>query len=211
MSAYFVWTDLESGGLNGRLSDGTLGCETLPILEIAIIVTDTDLNEIGEPLRLVVHHDTETLLSMSEWAINTHKESGLLGEVENSTLTLEEAEDAITSYLRGLGVQAYDRDAKTGGIMAGNSIHFDRSFIMAQMPTLNNYLHYRMLDVSAIALAARYFSPQLAGKATEFKQYQHEALADIRESVEELKVYREALGSVDTLFLDAPFLESATR
>ena len=193
MNAFFVWADLETGGLNGRQKDGRLGCETLPILEVAVIVTDTDLNEIGEPLRVVINHNQQDLAKMSEWATNTHRESGLLSEVENSPHTLVDAESIILEHLETIGVQAYNREARTGGIMAGNSIHFDRSYIMAQMPRLHDYLHYRMLDVSGIAMAARYFAPDLAGKATEFKQYRHEALADIWESVQELKVYRDAM------------------
>ncbi|MTI13347.1 oligoribonuclease [Sansalvadorimonas verongulae] len=190
----FVWIDLETGGLNDRQKDGTLGCESLPILEIAVRVTDTELNELAVPFRLVIAQTEEELQKLGPWPMKTHTESGLLDSVRHGygRVELAEAEQQVISYLKGCGIEPYDRNARTGGIMCGSSIHFDRSYIMAQMPELHAYLHYRMIDVSAIAMAARYFAPELAGKACEHKTYKHEALQDIWESIQELRVYQEA-------------------
>ncbi|AGG58072.1 oligoribonuclease [Vibrio phage douglas 12A4] len=180
--------DLETGGLNGRLENGALGMEYYPIMEAAFIVTDGNLNPIGEPLRIVIHHDEETISKCSEWALNCHKESGLLDEVRASTISLEQAEVMIIDYFKSLGVEKYDRKTKEGAIFAGNSIMFDRSYIMCQMPTLNDYMHYRQIDISAIAMAARFWNPDLEKSVK--KEYKHEALSDIQESIEELKVYK---------------------
>jgi len=187
---YFLHGDLETGGLNGRLENGKLGMEHYPIFELAFIVTDFELNQVGEPLRLVVHHNVNSIKKSHPWAIKTHTESGLLAEVEASSLTLEQAEQQVIDYLEALGIEPYNREDKTGAVFSGNSIMFDRSYIMCQMPKLHEYLHYRQLDISALALAARAFNPDLEKFITSKKQYKHEALADIRESIEELKAYR---------------------
>jgi len=101
----------------------------------------------------------------------------------------------VLDHLQWLGIDSYDREAKTGGILCGSSIMFDRSFIMCQMPELNDYLHYRQLDVSALNLAMQMFNPELAVAGTEFKKYSHEALADIRESIAELRLYQKFIQS----------------
>lgn len=92
-------------------------------------------------------------------------------------------------HLKSNGVDAYDKKTKTGGIMAGNSIVLDRMFIAAQMPKFESYMHYRQLDASALAIAARYWAPEVAKEAIANKAYGHEALADIRESIAEARVY----------------------
>jgi oligoribonuclease (3'-5' exoribonuclease) len=190
---YFLHGDLETGGLNGRIENGKLGMEYYPIFELAFIVTDLNLEQVGEPLRLVIHHNDDDINKSHEWAIKTHTESGLLNEVRLSTLTLEQAEQRIIEHLKALGIESYDSKEKTGAAFSGNSIMFDRSYIMCQMPKLHEYLHYRQLDISALALAARAFKPELEKEITSKKQYKHEALADIRESIAELKMYRSAL------------------
>ncbi|UCX03559.1 oligoribonuclease [Shewanella glacialimarina] len=194
MSPYFIFGDIETGGLNGRLDNGELGMEYYPILELAFILTDKDLNQIGEPLRVVVHHSDEVIATCNEWALDTHTASGLIDDVRASTVSLEQAELMVIDWLKGCGVTKYDFKSKQGVVFAGNSIMFDRSYIMCQMPILHEYMHYRQLDVSAIALAARAFNPELERKATSAKLYKHEALADIRESIEELRVYKQVLG-----------------
>jgi oligoribonuclease (3'-5' exoribonuclease) len=199
-----VWADLETGGLNGRLPNEQLGMEYYPILEIAIIVTDENLVEQGDPLRIVIHQPESEIEKCSEWALKKHSESGLLDEVRLSTISLVQAQNMILDHLQWLGIDAYDRESKTGGILCGSSIMFDRTYLMAQMPELHEYLHYRQLDVSAINLAMRMFNPDLAEQATDFKKYTHEALADIRESIEELRIYRTEMLQTD--FVMVPLL-----
>lgn len=184
-----LWGDIETGGLNGKLENGELGMHYYPIFEIAIIVTDLELETIGEPLRLVIHQSEEMISRSYEWAIETHTKSGLLKEVRESGITLQQAESLILEYLNDLGIKKYDRKKRTGAIFAGNSISFDRSFIMCQMPTLSDYMHYRQFDVSAVNLAFRFWNPELAGSIV--KEYSHEALADIKESIQEAKVYKD--------------------
>lgn len=184
-----LWCDMETGGLNGRQPNGRLGVEEYPIFELAAILTDVELNQIGEALRLVIHHPEDVIARSDEWAITAHTNSGLLEEVRQSTLSLADAEQQVLAYLKANGVNAYDRSARSGAIMVGNSIPFDRSFIMSQMPALNNYLHYRQLDISALALASRYWNPAIE-KAAPTKTYTHRALTDIEESIAEARHYR---------------------
>ena len=190
-----VWIDLETGGLNGRLPNQELGMDYYPILEIALIVTDENLVEMGEPLRIAIHQPESEIEHCHEWALKTHTESGLLDEVRLSSINLVQAQNMVLDHLQWLGIDSYDREAKTGGILCGSSIMFDRSFIMCQMPELNDYLHYRQLDVSALNLAMQMFNPELAVAGTEFKKYSHEALADIRESIAELRLYQKFIQS----------------
>jgi oligoribonuclease (3'-5' exoribonuclease) len=187
----FLVGDLETGGLNERLDNGKLGMEHYPIFEIAIIVTNNNLAQIGEPLVLTIHQSEKEINKSDKWAIETHTKSGLLDRVRASTLTLAQAEETIMKHLESLDIYPYDRDRKTGAILAGNSIMFDRTFLLCQMPKLHKYLHYRQLDISAIALAARAWNPELEKKITAAKKYKHEALADIQDSIEELRQYRE--------------------
>lgn len=190
---YFLFGDLETGGLNGRLENGALGMEYYPIFELAFIVTNSDLEQVGEPLRMVINHTDEDIAKSHEWALKTHTESGLIEDVKFSAFSLKQAEIQVIDHLKSLGINAYDRKEKTGAVFAGNSIMFDRSYMMCQMPELHEYLHYRQLDISALAMAARAFKPELEKEITSKKEYKHEALADIRESIAELKMYRSAL------------------
>lgn len=197
MNTKLVFLDLETGGLNGRIETGELGCHHYPILEIAVIVTDSDLNQIGEPLVIPVFQTDTALSKCHEWALAKHEETGLLKRVRESGIALDQAEDLVIQYLGSVGVDKYDRKTKSGGVLAGSSIHFDRSFIMAQMNELNNYLHYRQLDVSALALTARMFCPEAEKLATQHKELKHEALADIRETITELRFYKENVFNID--------------
>ncbi|MCU8000176.1 oligoribonuclease [Shewanella sp. SM95] len=193
MNQFFLFGDLETGGLNGRLDNGMLGMEYYPIFEAAFIVTDSELNQVGEALHIVIHQDDESIARSHEWALDVHTKSGLLDAVRASSVSLAQAEQMVIEHLKALGIPKHDRKAKTGVVFAGNSIMFDRSFIMCQMPELHEYMHYRQLDISALGLAARAWAPEVERKAVEAKQYQHEALADIRESIAELKYYRNEL------------------
>lgn len=190
---YFAHGDIEAGGLDGRIENGKLGMEYYPIFEIAFIITDTDLNQVGEPLRLVIHQSDEMIARSHEWALKTHTESGLLNEVRASKITLEQAESIIIVHLKSLGIEKYNVKKRTGAVFSGNSIKYDRNFFTCQMPVLNDYFHYRQLDISVLALAARAFMPELEKDVTARKEYKHEALADIQESIAELKAYRSAL------------------
>jgi oligoribonuclease (3'-5' exoribonuclease) len=117
----------------------------------------------------------------------------------------------ILDHLQWLGIDAYDRETKTGGILCGSSIMFDRTYLMAQMPELHEYLHYRQLDVSAINLAMRMFNPDLAEQATDFKKYTHEALPDIRESIEELRIYRTEMLQNDFVMVPLLTMDQLTK
>lgn len=191
MQNYLIWTDLETGGLSGQIETGELGCSHYPIFEIAIIVTDSDLNEIGKPLHIFVHQEEEDIAKSHQWAIDEHTKTGLLDNCRKYGVELASAEQMILAHLKALGVPQYDRKEKTGGVMAGNSITLDRMFISAQMPNFESYMHYRQLDISGIAMAARLWAPEAARSAIEHKKYLHEALSDIRESIAEAKAYRD--------------------
>jgi oligoribonuclease (3'-5' exoribonuclease) len=189
---FFLFGDIETGGLNGRLDNGKLGMEYYPIFEVAFIVTNSELQQVGEPLRIAIHHSDDVINRSHEWAIKTHTDSGLLDEVKQSITTLACAEQRVIEWLKSLGVNAYNKEDKSGAIFAGSSIMFDRSYIMCQMPELHEYLHYRQLDVSAIALMTRTSNVELHDSIVSKKEYKHEALADIQESIEEYRAYTNA-------------------
>lgn len=191
---YFAHGDIETGGLDGRIEESEkLGQEYYPIFELAFIVTDLELNQVGEPLRVVIHQSEAEIAKCHEWALKKHTKSGLLDEVRASTITLQQGEQMIIEHLKSLGVNKYDRKERTGAVFSGNSIKLDRNFIGSQMLELNDFFHYRQLDISAIAVAARAFMPDLEKDITSRKEFKHEALPDIQESIKELKAYRSAL------------------
>lgn len=190
-NSHLLFLDYETGGLNGRTESGALGCEHYPLLEVAAIITDSQLNEVGEPIRIAIYQDEIDLAAMSEWAIKVHTKSGLLNEVRNSKTTLQMAEELLLDKLQEYGINKYSRDTGKGAILAGSSINFDRSYMMAQMPALNDYLHYRQVDVSSINILVRIFKPEVSKLVV--KEYKHEALSDIRETIEELKIYQNQL------------------
>ncbi|MCZ4310984.1 oligoribonuclease [Vibrio pomeroyi] len=189
----FSWADIETGGLDGkREDDDTLGMETYPILEIAMHITDSDLNILdGEGFRVVIHHPDSVLDQMSSWSIKQHTETGLLDEVRQSNITSEQAEQLALEHLKKHNAQPYDREKRAGTIMAGNSIKLDRNYMSCQLPELDQYFHYRQADVSAVALFVREWRPDV--EACVNKKYLHLALPDIRESIMEAKVYKEKL------------------
>ncbi len=156
------------------------------ILEVATLVTDDDLVVIEEGPDLVVTATDEQLAAMDEFVREMHTRSGLLEEVASSTLGLEEAGTATLEFIRRHVPQARTVP------LAGNSIGTDRRFLAAQLPTVDDYLHYRSVDVSTIKeLAARWF-PR-AAKSAPHKAGGHRAMDDIRESVAELAHYRTAV------------------
>jgi len=169
-----VWIDCEMTGLD-------LAKDAL--IEIAVLVTDAELNVLGEGVDLVIHADDEALANMPDVVRDMHARSGLTEEVRRSTMTLEEAERRALAYIR-----EYVPDPQTAPL-AGNSIATDRGFIARDMPALDAHLHYRMVDVSSIKELVRRWYPRVYYAKPE-KGLAHRALADIKESIGELKYYR---------------------
>ncbi|AMO54739.1 oligoribonuclease [Endozoicomonas montiporae] len=168
-----IWIDLEMTGLEP---------ETDRILEIATIVTDGQLNQIAEGPVIAIHESDDVLNNMNEWCIKTHGQSGLTERVRQSTISLAEAEQRTLDFLKG-HIEA--------GIspMCGNSIGQDRRFLHRYMPQLHDYFHYRNIDVSTVKELARRWKPAIMDGFE--KNGTHLALEDIRESIEELRYYRQ--------------------
>lgn len=170
-----VWVDMEMSGLQP---------ETDRILEIAMIVTDGDLNIVAEGPVLVVHQEDVVLDRMDAWNKGTHGKSGLIDKVKASTLTEAEVEVECLAFLK--------QHVKSSiSPMCGNTIHQDRRFMNRYMPKLEAYFHYRNIDVSTIKELCKRWQPEIAKGFS--KQQAHTALADIIESVDELRYYREKL------------------
>jgi oligoribonuclease len=151
------------------------------IIEMATIITDGDLNDVAEGPCLVLRQPEERLIAMDAWNTKHHTASGLLERVRTVGVTPQEAEAVTLAFL--------ERHVERGQApLCGNTIWQDRRFLVRHMPTLESYLHYRMIDVSSIKELARRWYPDLLSGFT--KQNQHLALADIRESIAELKYYR---------------------
>lgn len=153
------------------------------LIEIAVLVTDAELNILGDGLDLVIHADDEQLAGMPDVVREMHARSGLTEEVRRSTVTLEEAEQQVLAHVR-----RFVPDPKTAPL-AGNSIATDRGFIARDMPALDAHLHYRMVDVSSVKELVRRWYPRVYYAKPE-KGLAHRALADIRESIGELDYYR---------------------
>lgn len=173
-----VWMDLEMTGLNPEYER---------ILEIAVIVTNADLSICVEGPVIVVQQSDEVLNGMDAWNKGTHGRSGLIDKVKASTVTEQEAEKEIIKFLKKY-VPAHTSP------LCGNSIGQDRRFLVKYMPKLEGFMHYRNVDVSSLKELARRWKPEVFAS---FKSQQaHTALADIRESINELKHYREHMMNV---------------
>ncbi|MBV6758462.1 MULTISPECIES: oligoribonuclease [Rhodococcus] len=174
MQDKLVWIDCEMTGLR-------LGTDKL--IEIAALVTDSELNVLGEGVDIVIHADDDALAAMPDVVTKMHENSGLTDEVRKSTVTLADAEQQVLAYIR--------EHVPVAGTapLAGNSIATDRGFIARDMPDLDTYLHYRMIDVSSIKELSRRWYPRIYFGQPE-KGLAHRALADIKESIRELKYYR---------------------
>lgn len=169
-----MWIDCEMTGLD--LSKDKL-------IEIAALVTDSELNILGEGVDIVIHADDDALANMPAVVTDMHTKSGLTDEVRASTVSLEEAEQRVLAYIK-------EHVPVAGTVpLAGNSIGTDRGFISRDMTALDTYLHYRMIDVSSIKELSRRWYPRIYyGQPA--KGLAHRALADIKESIKELQYYR---------------------
>ncbi|MBC3884467.1 oligoribonuclease [Undibacterium griseum] len=168
-----IWVDLEMTGLDP---------DNDRIIEIAVVVTDSQLNILAEGPVFAIHQSDETLDKMDAWNKGTHGRSGLIDKVKTSTVSEADAEQALIAFLK-----PYVPAGKSP--MCGNSICQDRRFMARGMPKLEAFFHYRNLDVSTLKELCRRWKPAIS---TGFKKHQkHTALADIVESIEELKYYRQ--------------------
>jgi len=172
-----VWIDLEMTGLD---------VERHRIVELAVIVTDARLEVLADGLDLVVHQPPEILAEMDDFVRKMHTKSGLLGEIERSPLSLEAAGKQAVEYITG-----FVPEADTAP-MCGNSIGVDRRFLDRYLPELDRYLHYRSIDVSSIKELCRRWYPAVYKKRPS-KAEAHRALDDIRESIAELRYYRDTI------------------
>jgi oligoribonuclease len=174
-SDYLVWIDLEMTGLKP---------ESDRIIELAIIVTDSNLNVVTEGPVIAIHQPDDVLDAMDDWNKRTHGASGLVERVRESKYTAASAEKRVLEVLNVLV-------EPNSSPMCGNSICQDRRFLARHMPTLEKFFHYRNLDVSTLKELARRWAPGILGAFV--KQGEHKALADIQESIRELAYYREHL------------------
>src|SRR5207342_241502 len=173
-----IWIDMEMTGL---VPDSDR------IIEIAMLVTDSELRQVAEGPVLVIHQPDEVLDAMDSWNKGTHKKSGLIDKVRASTLTEAQAEQQAVAFLR-------EHVAAGVSPMCGNSICQDRRFLARWMPRLEAHFHYRNLDVSTLKELVRRWKPELLKGFS--KEGKHEALADILESIEELKFYRKSVMTI---------------
>ena len=176
-----VWIDLEMTGLDPQRH---------VIVEVAAIITDANLNIVGEGIDVVVHASEEELAQMDDFVTKMHAHSGLDKEIRASKTTLKEAEDAV------LALVEEHCDPEHPAPLAGNSIATDRTFIRAYMPRLDKALHYRMIDVSTIKELSRRWYPRAYYNQPE-KGMAHRALQDIIESIRELDFYRRSVFRTD--------------
>jgi oligoribonuclease len=184
-----IWIDCEMTGLD---------LEKDVLVEIAVLVTDSELKLIGEGIDLVIAATPEQLAGMNEFVTQMHTNSGLITEIPNG-ISVSAAEDAIIKYLESASTVAGKSP------LAGNSVSVDRSFIARDMPRLNDYLHYRTIDVSSVKELARRWNPKVYFNAPA-KTGNHRALGDIQDSIAELVHYR-----ANFLIVGAPLAASQAQ
>jgi len=184
-----IWIDCEMTGLD---------LEKDVLVEIAVLVTDSDLNVIGEGIDLVIAATPEQLAGMNEFVTQMHTNSGLITEIPTG-ISASAAEDAIIKYLESASTVAGKSP------LAGNSVSVDRSFIARDMPRLNDYLHYRTIDVSSVKELARRWNAKVYFNSPA-KTGNHRALGDIQDSIAELAHYRS-----NFLIAGAPLPASQTQ
>jgi oligoribonuclease len=171
-----IWVDCEMTGLD---------LNTDVLLEIAVLVTDSQLNVLGEGVDLVIHAPPEKLDAMNDFVKDMHTSSGLITEIPTG-ISLSQAEPIILEYLNTYAPGAGKSP------LAGNSVSVDRTFIAKYLPAVNDYLHYRTVDVSSIKELARRWYPKVYFAAPK-KTGNHRALGDIRDSIDELDYYRKTI------------------
>ena len=172
-----MWIDCEMTGLDLRRD---------ALIEVAVLVTDADLTLLDEGIDIVIHTSDDVLDTMVPFVRDMHRSSGLTEQVRTSTVTLGEAETAVLDYIK-----KHVPEPKSSPL-CGNSIATDRGFLARDMPSLDEHLHYRMIDVSSIKELAKRWYPRVY-QSQPAKGLAHRALADIRESVQELAYYRSTL------------------
>ncbi len=180
-----VWIDCEMTGLDFKND---------LLVEIACVITDAELNEIDEGFQVVIKAPQEKLDQMDPVVVSMHTESGLLPEISNG-VSLEQAEAALFDYISDRVPEANKAP------LAGSSVHVDRIFLQRDMPRVDSYLHYRIIDVSSIKELTRRWYPKLYF-ASPVKIGNHRALGDIRDSIIELRYYREVV------FVDQPGMDT---
>jgi oligoribonuclease len=181
MADYIVWVDCEMTGLEVSVDE---------ICEIAVVVTDQELNEVDAGLQIVIKPSRKALKNMGEFVTNMHTESGLIQEIPKG-VSIAKAERQVLEYIK-----QWVKEERTAPL-AGNSIGTDRMFLNRQMPALDSFLHYRNIDVSSIKELTRRWYPRVYFQLPK-KTGNHRALADIKESIKELRYYRQ------TVLVEAP-------
>ena len=187
MNERLVWIDCEMTGLDLQAD---------ALIEVAALVTDFDLNVLGEGVDLVIKPPTEAIAQMNDFVRTMHEKSGLLAELDHG-ITMAEAEERVLAYVREHCPEG------SRPPLAGNTVATDRAFLARDMADLEAFLHYRIVDVSSIKELSRRWFPRAYFQAPA-KRGNHRALADIRESIEELRYYREAV------FVPSPGPDSET-
>jgi len=182
-----VWIDCEMTGLDLQAD---------ALIEVAALVTDFDLNVLGEGVDLVIKPPTEAIAQMNDFVRTMHEKSGLLDELDHG-ITMAEAEERVLAYIREHCPEG------SRPPLAGNTVATDRAFLARDMADLEAFLHYRIVDVSSIKELSRRWFPRAYFQAPA-KRGNHRALADIQESIEELRYYREAV------FVPSPGPDSET-
>lgn len=167
-----IWLDMEMTGLNP---------ETDRIIEVGLLVTDSELNIIAQAPTWVIYQDATVLAIMDEWNKSTHQKNGLIAKINTSNLTEQMVEKAMLDFMR-------QYSAPQMSPMCGNTVHQDRRFLAKWMPEAESYFHYRNIDVSTLKELAKRWKPDIVKNFV--KNSKHEALADIIESVEEMRYYR---------------------
>lgn len=173
LTSRIVWMDLEMTGLDVKKDR---------ILEISCLITDKDLNVVAESPTLIIQQPEQVLSTMNEWCIAHHGDSGLTEASRNSKLSTEKAENLLLEFLK-------KNVPEKSCPLAGNSIYMDRMFLSSHMPRVNEYIHYRIIDVSSIKELCRRWNPSVFSKQPK-KLLAHRSLDDIKDTIEELKFYK---------------------
>ncbi|KAI8099247.1 ribonuclease H-like domain-containing protein [Halteromyces radiatus] len=154
------------------------------LIEIAVLITDGDLNIVAEGPEIIIHQPLDVMEAMNPWCVEYHGKSGLTKAVLESTVTTKQAEQQVLQFIKQ---QLPDMKGKIP--LAGNSVHADKRFLEKEMPAIIDYLHYRIIDVSTIKELTKRWYPEVANSM--IKRNKHRALDDIKESIDELKYYRQ--------------------